>query len=254
MGRVIAVSNQKGGVGKTTTTVNLGAELAHSGRAVLILDFDPQGNATTNLGLHKETLTSTMYEAMMQRIPLQAAIQPTSYENLALAPVNMNMAGLQVQLVSEMQRESRLRQIVEPVRNQYDYIFIDCPPSLGLLTINAMVACDTVLVPLQCEFFAMEGVTQLMQTMQIVRRQFNPSLKLEGVLLTMMDRKTSLSKQVAEEARRYFQNDRVFESVIPRNVRLAEAPSFGQPISDFDRSSPGAKAYKKLAEEVLSSG
>jgi chromosome partitioning protein len=248
MSKTIAVLNQKGGVGKTTTAVNLGAYLAKQGSSVLIVDLDPQGNATSGLGLNKHELPETMYEVLFQPELAIKAIQETDIPRLQVLPANANLAGAEVQLVSEMQREIRLKNVLSPFTQ--DYIFIDCPPSLGLLTVNALCAADYVLIPVQTEYYALEGLSQLLSTIQRVKETVNPGLEVLGVLLTMYDSRTSLSDQVKAEVRKHF-GDKVFGTVIPRNVRLAEAPSFGQPISEHDKWSKGARAYKALAKEVM---
>jgi len=245
--RIVAVLNQKGGVGKTTTAVNLGAYLARSGRSVLIADLDPQGNATSGLGLDKSVLSETMYDALFEHERAPQIVRDTEFDNLKILPANQNLAGAEVQLVSAMQRELQLKQVLEQF--DYDYVFIDCPPSLGLLTINALSAADYVLIPVQTEYYALEGLSQLLNVIERVKEALNPDLTVLGVLLTMFDSRTSLSDQVQAEVKKHF-GDKVFSTVIPRNVRLAEAPSFGKPISEHDKWSKGARAYKSLAKEV----
>lgn len=261
LARVIAVSNQKGGVGKTTSAVSLGAALAENGHRVLLVDLDPQGNATLALGFAKADLTISIYEVLAEGLSSSSAVAQSRIANLQIIPANQHAAGLELDLANEEGRESQLRLALEPLRHLYDFILIDCPPSLGLLTINALVAADTVLVPLQCEFLAMEGLAQLMHTISLVQTRLNPRLKLEGVLLTMYDGRTNLAREVEREVRAYFQAEpggnsagKVFDTVIPRSIRLAEAPSHGQPISEYDPASPGAIAYKQLAEEVAAHG
>lgn len=244
---IIAVTNQKGGVGKTTTAVNLAAYLAGSDCNVLLLDLDPQGNATSGLGLHKESLEPTSYEVLLQQATLDQAIQTTDREGLYLLPANPNLAAAEVELVSAPQREFRLRQALDVAT--FNYIIIDCPPALGLLTINALTAAHTLLIPVQSEYYAMEGLGQLLTTVQRVRQGLNPGLDLLGVVLTMYDKRTSLSDQVKEELQKHF-GDKLFKTTIPRNVRLAEAPSFGKTIFEHDRWSKGARAYKQFAKEV----
>lgn len=244
----IAVLNQKGGVGKTTTAVNVGAYLAKSNRSVLLVDLDPQGNATSGLGLDKQSLGETLYDALFNHEQAPGILQDTAIPGLQILPSNANLAGAEVQLVSSLQRELQLRHMLEQF-NQ-DIALIDCPPSLGLLTINALSAADYVLIPVQTEYYALEGLGQLLSVVQRVKEAINPSLEILGVLLTMFDSRTSLSDQVMQEVKKHF-NEKVFHTVIPRNVRLAEAPSFGEPISEHDKWSKGARAYKQLAKEIL---
>lgn len=250
MTRIITVANQKGGVGKTTTAVNLSACLAQEGRGVLLLDIDPQGNATSGAGLEKKRIRACIYDAIINEIPLKQIILRSAYERLDVAPATIQLAGAEIELVPTLSREVRLRRILGDIRRDYDYVIIDCPPSLGLLTINALTAADTVLVPIQCEYYALEGLGQLNKTVQLVQKHLNSTLRLEGVLLTMFDARTNLSTQVADEVRAYF-GDKVFKSVIPRNVRLSEAPSHGQPIIAYDLRSKGAEVYQELAKEVI---
>ena len=250
MARVIAVTNQKGGVGKTTTAVNLSACLAVQGEKVLLLDTDPQGNATSGIGLEKRELKFCIYDALINEMPLQRIICKSQIEGLDVVPATIQLAGAEIELVSTISREVRLRSVLEEVREAYDYIIIDCPPSLGLLTLNALSAADTVLVPIQCEYYALEGLGQLTNTINLVKKHLNSKLVLEGVLLTMYDSRTNLSAQVAEEVRKHF-GSKVFKAVIPRNVRLSEAPSYGQPIITYDERSKGAETYRELAKEVM---
>ena len=250
MGRVIAVASQKGGVGKTTTAISLGSCLAQENRRVLIVDVDPQGNASSGLGVVGNDQAATIYEVLIGEIELREAIRPTALANLDLVPAGQRLSGAEIELVSVDARESRLRHCLETVRNDYDYVFIDSPPSLGLLTVNALTASDSVLIPLQCEYLALEGLTQLIGAVRRVQEHLNPGLRIEGVLLTMFDARLNLSQQVAEEARKFF-SERVYRSVIPRNVRLSEAPSFGKPIVLYDPNSSGAESYRELAREVL---
>lgn len=250
MARVIAVTNQKGGVGKTTTAVNLSACLAVQGKKVLLLDTDPQGNATSGIGLEKRELKFCIYDALINEMPLQRIICKSQIEGLDVVPATIQLAGAEIELVSTISREVRLRSVLEEVREAYDYIIIDCPPSLGLLTLNALSAADTVLVPIQCEYYALEGLGQLTNTINLVKKHLNSKLVLEGVLLTMYDSRTNLSAQVAEEVRKHF-GSKVFKAVIPRNVRLSEAPSYGQPIITYDERSKGAETYRELAKEVI---
>jgi chromosome partitioning protein len=250
MARVIAVANQKGGVGKTTTSVNLSACLATAGKQVLLLDIDPQGNATSGVGLEKRNIKACIYDALINDIPLKKIIIASPTKRLDVVPATISLAGAEIELVPTMSREVRLRRILEEVRRNYDYIIIDCPPSLGLLTINALTAADTVLVPIQCEYYALEGLSQLTNTVKLVQKHLNSALRYEGVLLTMYDARTNLATQVAEEVHKYF-GSKVFKAVIPRNVRLSEAPSHGQPIIEYDERSKGAETYIQLAKEVI---
>jgi len=250
MGKIIAIANQKGGVGKTTTAVNLSAALAQAGKKVLMADLDPQGNTTSGLG-GRVNERNSVYDAMMGRTPLQDCIQKTEIKKLHLVGSDIRLAGAEVELVSVNEREFFLKKLLGPVRDNYDYIFVDCPPSLSLLTLNALAAADTVLVPIQCEYYALEGVTSLMNTIQRVKRTFNPRLEIEGILLTMLDGRTNLGLQVVDQVKKHFRKA-VFATVIPRNVRLGEAPSHGQPICLYDPKSTGAIAYEALAKEVLS--
>ena len=249
MGKVISVANQKGGVGKTTTTVNLSTLLAKKGKKVLLIDTDPQGNATSGLGLTKE-LELSVYDILVGDTTFDETIENTAIKNLKICPSNISLAGAEVQLVSMMSREQRLKVKLDEVKDQYDYILIDCPPSLGLVTLNAFTASDTVLIPVQCEYFALEGLGQLLNTVNLVKKHLNKSLEIEGALLTMYDARTNLSNQVVKEVKKYFEG-KVYKTVIPRNVRLSEAPSYGMPISLYDPRSKGAKAYEKLTKEFL---
>ena len=252
MGKAIAIFNQKGGVGKTTTNINLAAILAMMGKKILVLDIDPQGNTTSGLGIDKKNLEYTTYELLLEEdLDVHSAILPTSTEGLYIIPASVQLAGAEVELVKMDQREKRLKKALDLVKGEYDYIFIDCPPSLGLFTINSLTAVDSVLIPIQCEFYALEGVSQLMHTINIVRRNLNPHLQIQGVVLSMFDGRTNLSIQVVEEVKKYFK-DKVYTTVIPRNVRLAEAPSYGMPIFQYDPRSRGAEAYREFAEEFLS--
>lgn len=250
MVKVIAIANQKGGVGKTTTAVNLAACLAQKGRKVLMLDSDPQGNATSGLGFDKRDIKKCIYDTLINDVMMKDVLLHSDYENLDVIPATIQLAGAEIELVSLMNREGRLKNALERVKHDYDYVLIDCPPSLGLLTINALTAANSVLVPIQCEFYALEGVSQLMNTIKLVQRNLNPALKLEGVLMTMFDQRTNLSSDVVGEVRKYF-NTKMYNTIIPRNVRLSEAPSHGQPVIVYDPKSKGAQVYMELAAEVL---
>ncbi len=249
MGKAIAIFNQKGGVGKTTTNVNLSASLARLGKKVLVIDNDPQGNSTSGLGLSKDTLEFNLYDALIDDVDVHKCIVPTPFEGLDIIPSNVQLAGAEIEMIEIENREQRLKRIISTVRDNYDYIFVDCPPSLGLLTINSLVAVDGVIIPIQCEYYALEGVSQLMNTYQLIKKGLNPDLEIEGVLLSMFDGRTNLSIQVVEEVKKYFKS-KVYSTIIPKNVRLAEAPSFGVPVIEFDEKSKGAIAYMELAEEI----
>ena len=249
MGKIISVANQKGGVGKTTTTVNLGTILAKKGKKVLLIDADPQGNATSGLGAEKESEYST-YDILVSDVGFKEAIQKTIIKNLSLCSANVNLAGAEVELVSMMSREQRLKEKLDMIKDDYDYILIDCPPSLGLITLNAFTASNSVLIPVQCEYFALEGLGQLINTINLVKKHLNKEIEIEGALLTMYDIRTNLSNQVVKEVKKYF-NNKVYKTVIPRNVRLSEAPSYGMPITEYDPRSKGAKSYIKFAKEFL---
>ena len=249
MGKIIAVANQKGGVGKTTTTVNLSTILAKRGKKVLLIDTDPQGNATSGLGVEKESELST-YDLLISDVAAEDVIQETAIKNLSISPSNMNLAGAEVQLVSMMSREQRMKEKLDVIRDDYDFILIDCPPSLGLITLNAFTASDSVLIPVQCEYYALEGLGQLLNTVELVRKHLNKNLYVEGALLTMYDIRTNLANQVVREVKRFFQN-KVYKTVIPRNVKVSEAPSYGMPITIYDPKSKGAKSYEKFTKEFL---
>ncbi len=249
MGKIISVANQKGGVGKTTTTVNLSTILAKKGKKVLLIDTDPQGNATSGLGVSKDVELS-VYDILIGDTEFDETLQETAIKNLKVCPSNISLAGAEVQLVSMMSREQRLKTKLDKIKDQYDYILIDCPPSLGLVTLNAFTASDSVLIPVQCEYFALEGLGQLLNTVNLVKKHLNKNLEIEGALLTMYDARTNLSNQVVKEVKKYFEN-KVYKTVIPRNVRLSEAPSYGMPITIYDPRSKGAKAYEKFAKELL---
>ena len=249
MSKIIAIANQKGGVGKTTTSVNLSALLAKKGKKVVLIDADPQGNATSGLGVDKD-VEKSLYDVLINEEPVAGTLQDTVEKNLKICPSNMNLAGAEVELVSQMSREHRLKEQLEGIKDKFDYIFIDCPPSLGLITLNSFTAADSVLIPVQCEYYALEGLGQLLNTINLVKKHLNKSLEIEGALLTMYDIRTNLSNQVVKEVKKYF-DDRVYKTVIPRNVRLSEAPSFGMPITMYDPKSKGARSYEKLAKEFL---
>lgn len=249
MGKIISVANQKGGVGKTTTTVNLSTILAKKGKKVLLIDTDPQGNATSGLGITKEVELS-VYDILVGDTTFEETLQETTIKNLIVCPSNISLAGAEVELVSMMSREQRLKTKLDSIKNNYDYILIDCPPSLGLITLNAFTSSDSVLIPVQCEYFALEGLGQLLNTVNLVKKHLNKNLEIEGALLTMYDARTNLSNQVVKEVKKYFEN-KVYKTVIPRNVRLSEAPSYGMPISQYDPKSKGAKAYEKFSKELL---
>ena len=250
MVKVIAVANQKGGVGKTTTSVNLAACLAALDRKVLLIDSDPQGNATSGYGFDRRDLKKCIYDALINEAPMQELILHTEYKNLDIVPAKIQLAGAEIELVSLMNREGRLKNALERVKHDYDYVIIDCPPSLGLITVNGLTAANSVLIPIQCEFYALEGVTMLMNTIQLVQRNLNPALKLEGIVMTMFDSRTNLSQEVVSEVQKYFKS-KVYNTVIPRNVRLSEAPSHGKPVIYYDNKSKGAQVYMDLAREVI---
>ncbi|NLV36175.1 MAG: ParA family protein [Clostridiaceae bacterium] len=250
MAKVIAIANQKGGVGKTTTAVNLSSCLAVKGKKVVIIDVDPQGNTTSGLGIDKKTIDKSIYDVIINDVDIESALVETVVDNLYLCPSNIQLVGAEVELVSVISRETRMKAAIERIRDKYDFILIDCPPSLGLLTLNSLTAADTILVPIQCEYYALEGLSQLMNTVELVQRHLNPALDVEGVVLTMFDARTNLSIQVVEDVKKHFRN-KVYRTIIPRNVRLSEAPSFGLPIILYDAKSKGAECYLDLAQEVI---
>ncbi len=250
MSKIIAIANQKGGVGKTTTAVNLSSCLAYKGKKVLVIDIDPQGNTTSGLGVDKKNILKSIYDVLINDENINNTLIEASIDKLKISPSNIQLAGAEVELVSVMSRETRLKSALDVILKDYDYVLIDCPPSLGLLTLNALTAANTILVPIQCEYYALEGLSQLMNTVKLVQKHLNPKLDVEGVVLTMFDARTNLSIQVVEEVKKYFKN-KVYRTVIPRNVRLSEAPSFGLPIILYDQKSKGAECYMELAEEVI---
>lgn len=253
MGRTIVIANQKGGVGKTTTAINLSASLANMGQKVLVVDMDPQGNTTSGLGVDKDEVENTIYELLLETCDLKDCLQKDIYENLSIIPSNINLSGAEIELVGVEGKEYLLKKELDKVKEKYDFIIIDCPPSLNMLTINSMCAGDTVLVPIQCEYYALEGLSQLIHTIDLVKERLNPQLEMEGVVFTMYDARTNLSLQVVENVKENLSQN-VYKSIIPRNVRLAEAPSYGMPITKYDAKSTGAEAYRMLAEEVLHRG
>ena len=250
MSRVIAICNQKGGVGKTTTAINLTSYIALSGKKVLLIDADPQGNATSGIGIDKSKVKGSLYNVLINQKPLSEIIIPTQVDNLSIVPSNLNLTGAEVELVGAIGRDFRLKKALAETKDSYDFIFIDCPPSLSLLTVNALTACDSTLIPIQCEYYALEGLSQLMTTIKLVKDHLNPELSIEGILLTMADFRTNLTEEVIKEARSYF-NEKVYTTVITRSVKLSESPGFGKPIVVYDRTSIGAKKYEELAQEFL---
>lgn len=250
---MIALANQKGGVGKTTSSVNLSSSLAFLGKKVLLVDIDPQGNASSGVGVNKGEIEYCIYDVLVDDVAIQDVLQKTDLDNLNVIPATIQLAGAEVELVPAISREIRLKKAIDSIRDDYDYVIIDCPPSLGLLTLNALTAADSVLIPVQCEYYALEGLSQLLNTIRIVQKHLNEDLQIEGVLLTMLDARTNLGIQVIEEVKKYFQN-KVFNTIIPRNVRLSEAPSHGKPILLYDAKSKGAEVYLELAKEVVAHG
>lgn len=250
MGRIIAIANQKGGVGKTTTSVNLSACLAHLGKKVLLIDADPQGNATSGVGINKGEVKYCIYNILIDDVDVKDVLLSTKVENLDVIPATISLAGAEIELVSTISREVRMKHAIEKTKEMYDYVIIDCPPSLGLLTINALTASDAIIIPVQCEYYALEGLSQLLSTIRLVQKHLNEELMIDGVLLTMFDARTNLGIQVIEEVKKYFQ-DKVYKTIIPRNVRLSEAPSHGEPVIIYDPKSRGADAYLEFAKEVV---
>jgi len=253
VGKIIAIANQKGGVGKTTTAVNLAACLAHLGKKVLLVDIDPQGNATSGIGIEKGDIDECVYNLLVEGMKAKEIIRPTNIEHLYIIPATIQLAGAEIELVPVVSREILLKNALEPIKEHYDFIFIDCPPSLGLLTLNALTAADAVLIPVQCEYYALEGLSQLLNTIRLVQKHLNTNLKLDGVVLTMLDARTNLGIQVIQEVKKYFR-EKVYDTIIPRNIRLSEAPSHGKPIILYDVRSKGAEVYIELAKEVLARG
>jgi len=253
MAKVICIANQKGGVGKTTTAVNLSASIAAAEKKVLLIDIDPQGNSTSGVGLNKEGIDGTVYQALLRGSGIKGMIQKTSLACLDVVISNTDLIGAEVELIQEKDREKRLGKLIKEVEAEYDYIFIDCPPSLGLLTINSLTAAHSVIIPLQCEYYALEGLGQLLKTIRLIKQSLNPKLEIEGILLTMFDGRNNLSHQVAEEVRNHFK-DKVFRTIIPRNIRLSEAPSYGKPVLLYDIHSKGAESYLNLAREIMTDG
>lgn len=251
MGKVIAIANQKGGVGKTTTAINVSVLLAKKGKKVILIDGDPQGNATSGIGVDKNVDTS-LYDVLINEVDINQTLQDTCVKNLKLCPSNVNLAGAEAELVNLMSREQRLKEKLDEIKDDYDYIIIDCPPSLGLVTLNIFTASDSILIPVQCEYYALEGLGQLINTINLVKKHLNKNLAIEGAVLTMYDIRTNLSNQVVREVKRYF-DDKVYKTVIPRNIKLSEAPSFGLPISLYDPNSKGARCYEKLTREIIKS-
>ncbi|MDD3656835.1 MAG: AAA family ATPase [Atribacterota bacterium] len=253
MSKIIAISNQKGGVGKTTTAINLSAFLALEGKKVLLIDIDPQGNASSGIGIERSKIEKNIYDSLINQVPVQEVLVPSQIENLDVLPSTLQLAGAEIELVNYISRENRLKQLIRPIKEKYDYIIIDTPPSLGLLTLNSLNAANSVIIPVQCEYYALEGIGQLLNTITLVKENLNPNLSIEGILLTMYDARNNLSKEVVEEIDKHFHGS-IFQVIIPRNVRLSEAPSYGQPIVIYEAKSRGSQAYQKLAQEVIAHG
>lgn len=251
MGRIIAIANQKGGVGKTTTAINLAAALAEAGQRVLGIDFDPQGNLSSGIGIEKESIKNSVYDLLINGVDFYSVLQETEIKNLDVLPTNVNLAGAEIELQDEANRDTKLKEKIEAIRANYDFIIVDCPPSLSLLTINALTAADSVLIPIQCEYYALEGLGQMVKTINLIRKKLNKKLTIEGVIFTMYDARTNLSQQVVESVKETL-DEYIYNAVIPRNVRLAEAPSYGKPITEYDTRSSGAESYRMLAAEVIS--
>ena len=251
MGRIIAIANQKGGVGKTTTAINLAAALAEAGQRVLGIDFDPQGNLSSGIGIEKESIKNSVYDLLINGVDFYSVLQETEIMNLDVLPTNVNLAGAEIELQDEANRDTKLKEKIEAIRANYDFIIVDCPPSLSLLTINALTAADSVLIPIQCEYYALEGLGQMVKTINLIRKKLNKKLTIEGVVFTMYDARTNLSQQVVESVKETL-DEYIYNAVIPRNVRLAEAPSYGKPITEYDTRSSGAESYRMLAAEVIS--
>lgn len=252
MGKIVSIANQKGGVGKTTTSINLSSILAKKGKKVLMIDADPQGNASSGVGIDRDEIDLSVYDILINDVQAEDVVKKTNIKNLDIIPSNINLAGAEVELVSVMSREHRLKEKLDVIKDQYDYIIIDCPPSLGLITLNAFTASNSVLIPVQCEYYALEGLGQLLNTISLVKKHLNKDIEIEGALLTMYDARTNLSNQVVKEVKKYF-NNKVYKNVIPRNVKLSEAPSYGMPISIYDPRSKGAKSYEKFVKEFIKS-
>ena len=250
MGKIVSIANQKGGVGKTTTSINLSTILAKKGKKVLMIDADPQGNASSGVGIDRDEIDLSVYDVLINDVQIEEVVKKTNVKNLDICPSNINLAGAEVELVSVMSREHRLKEKLDVIKDKYDYIIIDCPPSLGLITLNAFTASNSVLIPVQCEYYALEGLGQLLNTISLVKKHLNKEIEIEGALLTMYDARTNLSNQVVKEVKKYF-NNKVYKNVIPRNVKLSEAPSYGMPISIYDPRSKGAKSYEKFVKEFI---